>query len=170
MTTQIPPSLERFGAELDRAARRELSGSSQSVRASVQRPRMLAGGSLGLAGVGAALALAISGAASSPAFAVTREQDGSVLVQLDYVSGQNLPRVNQKLAEMGTHEAISIQMTSGASPARGPVTCSPSPGVSGPAVQVLVGSDGTDSIAAGQSVGNTGEGSYHMVSCQTFAA
>ena len=47
--------------------------SDRRVRA---RPRVLAGGSLGLAGVGAALTLVLtSGAAAPPAFAVTREPD-----------------------------------------------------------------------------------------------
>jgi hypothetical protein len=92
MTTPIPRSLERFGDELNRAAYRELSTPSRPVRARARRARhrLLAGGTLGLAGVGAALVLILGGSAASPAFAITRASDGSVLVSLNYVSGQNL--------------------------------------------------------------------------------
>ena len=85
MTTQIPPSLERFGAELDRAAHRELSGPSERARVRRPRPRLLAGGTLGLAGIGAALVLILSagGAAAPPAFAITTNGDGSLTVNLD---------------------------------------------------------------------------------------
>jgi hypothetical protein len=41
--------------------------------------------------------------------------------------------------------------------------------VSGPPVKVLVGKDGTEVIAPGQSAGNTAEGSFHMVSCSVAA-
>ncbi|MCL2419123.1 MAG: hypothetical protein FWD04_07510 [Conexibacteraceae bacterium] len=133
----------------------------------LRRPRALAGGSLGLAGVGAALVVALGGtAASAPAaFAVTKSNDGSVLVKLSYAAGQNLPQVNAKLAAMGTGEAISIRMASGAAGVSGPVTCTPSAGASGPAVKVLSGSNGTEVIAAGESAGNTAEGTFHLASC-----
>ena len=169
MTTPIPPSLERFGDELNRAAHRELSTSSASVRARFKRPRFLAGGTLGLAGVGTALVLALGGSTAAPAFAVTRQADGSVLVNLDYVSGQNLGQADAKLAAMGLGEQIGIRMAPGAASTSGPVTCAAGAGVSGPTVQVLVGSNGTEVIGAGQSAGNTAEGSFHMVSCTTIA-
>jgi hypothetical protein len=165
MTTPIPPSLERFGDELERAAHRQLSTSPAPARARVPRPRLLAGGSLGLAGVTAALVLALGGSTAAPAFAVTRQADGSVLVQLDYVSVQNLPQVNAKLAAIGTGEQISIAMGPGAAATSGPVACTAAPGASGPTVKVLVGTNGTEVIGAGQSAGNTAEGSFHMVSC-----
>ena len=53
------------------------------------RPRVLAGSSLGLVGVGAALVLALSGSAAPPAFAITRSGDGSVLVNINQL--QSLP-------------------------------------------------------------------------------
>ena len=134
----------------------------------LQRPRVLAGSTLGLAGVGAALVLILGGtAATTPAFAITRSNDGSVLVHLNYNAGQNLPQVEAKLASMGVHEQVSIQMAPGAATVSGPVTWSPKPGVSGPTVRVLVGANGTDVIAPGQSAGNTAEGSFHLVSCTT---
>jgi hypothetical protein len=172
MTNPIPPSLERFGDNLNRAAHRELSTPSPSLLARVPRPRLLAGGSLGLAGVTTALVLALGGSTAAPAFAVTRQDDGSVLVNLDYVSGQNLGQVNQKLAALGTHEQISIDMAPGAATTAGAVTCASGPNDSNPpapAVKVLVGSNGTEVIGAGQSAGNTAEGSFHMVSCSTSA-
>jgi hypothetical protein len=170
MTTPIPPSLERFGDDLNRAAHRELSTPSGPVRARGRRPRprVLAGSSLGLAGVGAALVLILSGsAATAPAYAITRTGDGSVLVKLNYTSNQNLPQVNRKLAEMGTHEQITIYMAAGAATVSGPVTCSPAPSASGPPVKVLVGTNGTEVIGSGQSAGNTAEGSFHLDHCTT---
>jgi hypothetical protein len=131
----------------------------------LRRPRILAGSTLGLAGVGAALVLALGGSSPAPAFAITTSHDGSVLVNLNYNTDQNLPQVNRKLAAMGIHEQIEIRMAPGAATASGPVTCTPGSGVSGPTVKVLVGSDGTEVIAPGQSAGNTAEGSFHLVSC-----
>jgi hypothetical protein len=137
-------------------------------RARHPRPRVLAGSTLGLAGVGAALVLALSGSAAPPAFAITKQGDGSVLVTLNYHQNENLPQVNRKLAAMGTHEQITIYMASGAAAVGGPVTCAPATGASspsGPPVKVLVGTDGTEVIAPGQSAGNTGEGSFHLDHC-----
>jgi hypothetical protein len=133
-----------------------------------RRPRVLEGGTLGLAGVGAALVLALSGSAAPPAFAITKEGDGSVLVQLNYDQNENLPQVNRKLTAMGTHEQITIYMASGAATVSGPVTCTPAPGASsrsGPPVKVLVGTDGTEVIGSGQSAGNTGVGTFHLDHC-----
>ena len=137
-------------------------------RGRLRRPRVLAGSTLGLAGVGAALVLALGGtAATTPAFAVTKKADGSVLVNLNYVTHQNLGQANAKLAAVGSGEQITIYMASGAATASGPVTCTPAAGVSGPTVKVLVGKDGTEVIAAGQSGGNTAEGSFHLDRCTT---
>ena len=134
-----------------------------------RRPRVLAGGTLGLAGIGAGLVLALSGTAgTAPAFAVTKTDDGSVLVNLDYVQNQNLGQVNAKLAAMGTNEAITIFMATGPAPTPGPVTCSAATGAaapSGPEVKVLTGTNGTEVIKAGQSGDNTAEGSFHMDRC-----
>jgi hypothetical protein len=134
----------------------------------LRRPRMLAGSTLGLAGVAAALVLALGGSAAPPAFAITKQDDGSVLVQLNYVQNQNLPQVNEKLKAMGTNEQITIYMATGAATVNGPVTCTPATGAgrpSGPQVKVLVGSNGTEVVAPGQSAGNTAEGSFHLNHC-----
>lgn len=143
----------------------------EPARARVRRPRVLAGSTLGLAGVGAALVIALGGtAATTPAWAVTKTADGSVLVKLDYAQNQNLPQVNQKLAAMGTGEQIGIQMGTGPATVSGPVTCSRKSGASGPVVKVLVGKNGTEVIAPGESGGNTAEGTFHLISCTVAAA
>jgi hypothetical protein len=141
----------------------------------LRRPRLLAGSTLGLAGVGAALLLVLSagGAAAPPAFAITTNSDGSVLVKLNYAQDQNLPQVNQKLAAMGTHEQIGIAMATGPAPARGPVTCTPAAGATstpGPPVKVLVGTNGTEVISPSGSAGNTAEGTFHLASCGVYPA
>jgi hypothetical protein len=153
--------VREHGATLAQADRPE------PARARVlRRPRILAGSSLGLAGIGAALVLILGGSAAPAAFAITTQSDGSVQVQLSYTNA-NLPQVNQKLASMGTGEAITIWMAPGSATAPGPVTCARGAGVSGPKVTVLVGSNGTEVIGPGQSGGNTAEGSFHLVRCLT---
>ncbi len=65
---------------------------------------------------------------------------------------------------MGIHEQVTIHMAPGAATVSGPVTCTPGPGVSpGRTVKVLVGTNGTEVIGPGQSAGNTGEGTFHLV-------
>ena len=128
----------------------------------LRRPRVLAGSALGLAGAGTALVLALGG--GTPAYAVTVSPNGSVLVTLDQTSA--LPQVEAKLASMGTNEAVTIQMASGAASASGPVLCTRDAGDSGPAVQVLVGTDGTEVIPSS----NTCAGTWHLASCSISSA
>jgi hypothetical protein len=138
-----------------------------------RHPRILAGSTLGLAGVGAALVLALGGSAAPPAFAITKASDGSVLVHLNYVKNLNLGQLERKLADMGTNEQVTIYMSTGAATVDGPVTCAPATGASsppGPAVKVLVGNNGTEVIAPGQSGGNTAEGSFHLDHCVVSTA
>jgi hypothetical protein len=171
MTHHLPPSLQRFGTVYEAAVRAELaptlahadrplpgrSGGAGFLR----RPRVLAGGTLGLAGVAAALAIALGagGATAPPAFAITKHSDGSVLVQLNRRG--DLGQANQKLTEMGTHEQITLYLIPGPAVVSGPVSCTPAPGTGppNPPVQVLVGTDGSTS---GQSAGNTGEGTSQL--------
>jgi hypothetical protein len=163
--------LERLGEALHASttidlAREERAGSEVATRVRRTRLRLpvLAGSTLGLAGVGAALILALGGtAATTPAFAITQDANG-VLVHLNYNTNQNLPEVNDKLAAMGLHEAVTIYMAAGAASVSGPVSCTQGPGATKP-VRVLVGANGTETIAAGQSAGNTAEGSFHLVHC-----
>ena len=130
-----------------------------------RRPRILAGSTLGLAGVVAALLVVLGGSAAPPAFAITKQGDGSVLVHLNQT--QNLPQVNQKLSAMGTGEQITIYEATGATPVSGAVTCTPGPGAGPPRtpVQVLQGTDGTEVISPGQTGDNTGVGTWHLARC-----
>jgi len=169
MTTPIPPSLERFGDELDRAAHRELSTPSGPPGARVRRPhrRLFAGGTLGLAGVAAALVVVLSAgsATAPPAFAITKHDDGSLTVNLAN-PGAGLIGTNRKLAAMGTGEHINFTMAQGPATHSGPVDCVPSPQgatVSGPAVRVTVGPG--DSNTATIPSGNTGAGTWHVAAC-----
>jgi hypothetical protein len=135
----------------------------------LRRPRVLAGSTLGLAGVGTALVLALGAAGSTPAYAVTTNSDGSVLVTINQKSA--LPQANAKLTAMGIHEQVSILMARGAAAASGPVNCTPAPGVSnlpGPSLKVLVGKDGTEVIAPGSTAGNTGVGTWHLAACYVY--
>jgi hypothetical protein len=125
------------------------------------RPRVLAGSTLGLAGVGAAVVLALGTSATPPAYAITKHSDGSVLVQLGHQ--QDIGQVNQKLTEMGTREQLTFYTRPGPAAASGPINCTPGPGAGppNPPVQVLLGTDGSTS---GQSSGNSGQGStYHLI-------
>ncbi len=183
------PDLERLGEALrastaidlareERAARPSGAGPARHADAVVAtrarrrrpRPRVLAGSTLGLVGVGAALVLALSGSAAPPAFAITTEGDGSVLVHLN--QNQNLPQVNQKLAAMGTGEQITIYEATGAAPVSGAVTCTPGPGAGPPrtSVKVLQGTDGTEVISPGQTGDNTGVGTWHLARCTVAPA
>jgi hypothetical protein len=98
-----------------------------------RRPRVLAGGSLGLAGVGAVLLLVLgAGGAAAPtqAFAITKHSDGSVLVQLN--SQENLGQANQKLAAMGINEQITLYPNPNPTASRGVENCTAAPGASAP--------------------------------------
>jgi hypothetical protein len=132
-----------------------------AARSERSRRRLLAGGSLGLAGVAAALVVALSGSAAPPAFAISRTGDGSVLVKINRL--ESLPAANRKLAAMGIDERVVIYMATGPAAASGPVTCAPA--ASGPALKVLVGRDGTEEIRPGQTAGNTGTGTFHLDRC-----
>jgi hypothetical protein len=60
---------------------------------------MIAGTSLGLVGASAAAVIVLTAANSSPAFAVTRNPDGTVSVVIRRIEG--IPGANQRLAELG---------------------------------------------------------------------
>jgi hypothetical protein len=99
--THLDPDLERLGDALRASIAIDLTRDEQAVRStsdgrrrhgagartgcSCLHPRALAGGTLGFAGIGVTLVLALSagGATAPSAFAVTKHSDGSVLVQLD---------------------------------------------------------------------------------------
>lgn len=151
----LDPDLQRLGealrASITADLARDPSGAATSTplqrRSGLSRlhPRALAGGTLGLAGVGAALVLALSagGAAAPPAFAITQHNDGSVLVTLD--RQEDLGQANQKLAAMGIGEQITLYSVPNPAAGSGPITCTPGPGADqpNPSVQVVVNTDPT---------------------------
>jgi len=99
----------------------------------LRRPRVLAGSSLGLAGIGAGVLLALSaGGAAAPtqAFAITQHNDGSVLVTLN--SQEDLGQANQKLAAMGINEQITLYANPNPTAYRGVENCTAAPGTSAP--------------------------------------
>src|ERR1700728_1045554 len=74
-----------------------------------RRPRVLAGSTLAVAGVGAALALVLTSTSSTPASAavtVAKVSDGSILVTLNQPGSQAISQADAKLAAMGFHEGI----------------------------------------------------------------
>lgn len=137
--------------EVDRPQRTRASRLGLAGRATLlRRPRVLAGGSLGLAGVATALVVALGGtAATAPAaFAVTRHSDGSVVVRLNSAfTVDNLPELNAELATMGTGEGVTIFRVRGQADSSS-VTCTRGAGVSGPPVTLVVIPDGTQSSGA----------------------
>ena len=149
------------GATLTQAGRPE-PGRGRFLR----RPRVLAGGTLGLAGAGTAIVLGLSALASTPAFAVTVSSNGSVLVTVS--QEENIVQANAKLTAMGIHEQFDIYMAQGPAVTSGPVSCVPQPGAAGPPLEVLLGKDGTEVIKPGTTGGNTGVGTWHVASCKTF--
>jgi len=168
----LDPDLERLGDALRASAAVDLAREKRAARLARTRlrPRVLAGSSLGLAGVGAALLLALGGSAAPPAFgrtalAVTRQRDGSVLVKVN--TNTNKPWVlpaDRKLAAIGIDEQIAVAYQPGAARVRGPVSCTPLGGAAtpaGPPVRVLFRMDGTQALPSG----NTGAGTVHVNSC-----
>src|ERR1700678_2731593 len=145
---------ENLWSDLAREHGAILANADRPARSRARRPRILAGSTLALAGAGTALGLVLSAAGSTPAFAVTRSSDGSILVQINKTN--ELPAAEAKLAAMGYHEGIVIYMGPGKATVPGPVTCTPAPGLGGPTVKVLVGTDGTQVIAPGTTGDNTG--------------
>jgi hypothetical protein len=108
---------DRLWTELVREHGRDLAQIAKPPRRSARRPRsrLLLGTTVGLAGLGTALALVLSAASSSPAFAVTRNPDGTVTVWVTRVGG--ILGANARLAELGVH-ARAVQVTAGCTPAR----------------------------------------------------
>ena len=148
--------LEELGDRLERYTATDLR-SEQSTRGLVmtwarrRRPRLLAGSSLGLAGIGAAVLLVLTGtAATTPAFAITKHRDGSVLVQLN--RQEDIGQANEKLTAMGINEQITLYSIATPGVANASKGCIPGPGAGAPAqpIRVVVNADNS---------GNTGTAS-----------
>jgi hypothetical protein len=82
-----------------------LAQMSTSTAKPIRRgPRLVAGTSLGLAGVGAAVALVLGASATSPAFAVTRNHDGTVTISIRRASG--IAGANARLNQLGIRAEV----------------------------------------------------------------
>ena len=124
------PAVDSIGEETVRAAlareiekatdaRRPGGARRRSPRAYRSRRRVLAGGTLGLAGICAAVLLALSATSPPPAFAVTRHRDGTVTISIMRASG--IAGVNAKLHELGIRATVARQAPAYCQPARGQV-------------------------------------------------
>ncbi len=85
----------------------ELARTGRTVRKHrrAPRPQLLAGTTVGLAAMATAAALLLGASTSSPAFAVTRNPDGTVTVNLMKLSG--IAGANERLAAMGVRAQIA---------------------------------------------------------------
>ena len=85
----------------------ELAGARRPVRKHrrATRSQLLAGATVGLVGAATAAALLFGASTSPPAFAVTRNPDGTVTVNLTRPSG--IAGANEKLAAMGVRAQIA---------------------------------------------------------------
>jgi hypothetical protein len=144
-----------------------------------RRPRVIAGSTLALAAAGTALGLGLTSTSGSApaggtaaggikkvvtdAYTITKKSNGSVLVQVN--QAKSILAADARLSAMGIQEKVAVFPTPGAATASGPVTCAPVGGASQqPQVQVLLGTNGTEVIAGG----NTGAGTWHLGSCVVF--
>jgi hypothetical protein len=96
--------MSRFEDNLWREVERKYGSELSETDGPLQRPSrlrvpMIAGTSLGLVGASAAAVIVLTAANSSPAFAVTRNPDGTVSVVIRRIEG--IPGANQRLAQLG---------------------------------------------------------------------
>ena len=144
-----------------------------------RRPGLIAGGTLALAVGGMALGLGLTSTGGSTpvggtaaggirkvvttAYTITEMSNGSVLVQIN--QRKSIVAADAKLSSMGIQEKVAVFPKPGAATVSGPVTCKPVDGApKQPQVQVLLGTNGTEVIAGG----NTGAGTWHLDSCVVF--
>jgi hypothetical protein len=130
---------------------------TRSVRRWTARPRVVAGGSLGLAGLAAGLVLAFSGSTAPPAFAITHNSNASLLVHLYHVSA--LAAAEQQIEANDVQGTLVVTIEPGPATTPGPIECST--GDQDQQVEMLLGSDGTDVVPAG----TRGAGSWHLGVC-----
>jgi len=134
------------------------TGKTHSARRWMTRPRIIAGGSLGLVGVAAGLVFAFSGSTAPPAFAITRNADGSVLVHL-----YRLGRGHAATLELNTEGIpgyLNYGVWHGPAPVPGPFKCDTTPWDQGKQIEILLGRDGTWVAPDGRA--------WHVVDCGVF--
>jgi len=82
----------------------DLAQMCRSAARPTLRPRVVAASGLGLAGVGVALALVLGAATAAPAFAVTRNHDGTVTVEILRSAG--VAGANAELRQLGVRAEV----------------------------------------------------------------
>jgi len=78
------------------------------------RPRLVIGTGLGLVGTGGVVALVLGATTTSPAFAVTRNHDGTITVSIKRSSG--IAGANAKLHQLGIRATVMSQAPSDCTP------------------------------------------------------
>jgi len=160
---------ENLWNDLVREHGADLAAGSRPGPGRARHPRVIAGSTLALASVGAAVALVLTSTSGTPASAavtVAKVSDGSILVTINQPGSRPVSQADAKLAAMGFHEAIVLYMGSGPAAVSGPVTCTPKPGIPDqPTVKVVLGTNGTEVINPGTTPGNTGVGTWHLNFC-----
>lgn len=106
----LPPSMMRFGVELEDAIRRELGTDQRSITRPGRGQRRALARSVGIAAVLAAIAATATlllGAAASPppAYALTYNRDGTVTVTVRDLATA-IPQLNAKFARLGIEETV----------------------------------------------------------------
>lgn len=101
---------DRLWSDLVRAHGADLSDLPRPQAKSRPRPRMLAGTGLGIVAAGSAAAIVVGTAGTTPAFAVTKNHDGSVTVSIARPAG--IPQANARLAALG-YRARVVQVSPG---------------------------------------------------------
>jgi hypothetical protein len=128
-----------------------------------RRARLVAGGAFtAAAGAATALALTLTTATATPAFAITRNSDGSVQVRLNAGKAQAAYLANQRLTAMKVGKSIVGAFAAGKAAGKTDkmITCKPQsvPGESGPKVVTVLTPDQIEKVAATDS--NT-----HLIAC-----
>ena len=85
--------------------------STPTARSVRRGPRLVAGTALGLAGVGAAVALVLGATTTTPAFAVTRNHDGTFTISIQGASG--VAGANARLDRLGIRAQVMPQVPVG---------------------------------------------------------
>ena len=106
MTDPVPPSLLRFGAEFEEAARRELASTDQPHRSRRSRLRIAAGIATAIAAIAVAVVLVVDATtATPPAYALTRNSDDSITISLSNLT-TGISQLNARLQQMGINYTV----------------------------------------------------------------
>lgn len=111
MNDDLPPSLIRFRAELEKAIRRELGATTQPDPRSLARRHLTrrtivtAAATAAIAVLAAVVLVLTTTSATTPAYALSYNPDGSVTVTLHDLAGA-IPSLNARFARLGIDETV----------------------------------------------------------------